>query len=150
MARIGGIILFLSGLSLNVVSQVPSTAGAGITATIVQPVSYSKTVNTENGNVAIILSWIVEMTPVGDASKKGDIVLPVSSGTFTASAYSFSGATGYSYTVSVPTSPIIIKSGSNSMKVASFISNPTKNSGSDLIAGVFVSVTPSNVTVNYN
>jgi hypothetical protein len=150
MSKIFGVILLLSGLSLSVVSQVSSTAGASINATVVQPVSTTKTVNTEFGNGTIIVSADVAMTPVGVPSKKGDIVLPVSYGTFTAATYYFSGNTGYTYNISFPTSPIIIKSGSNSWTVSSFVNNTTRNSGSDLIGGVFVSVTSSNITVNYN
>jgi len=149
-AKYFSILLILNGLYGNAHSQVNIEAGAGVTATIVQPVSYSKTVNTDFGNVALIFAGTVRMTPAGDQKEKGTIVLPVSSGVFTAATYYFTGTAGYTLTISYPTSPMIIKSGSNSMEVASFISDPASITGSNLIAGVFVSVTPSNVTVNYN
>jgi hypothetical protein len=36
------------------------------------------------------------------------------------------------------------------MEVTDFTSDPAQNAGSELIAGVFVSISPANVTVNYN
>jgi hypothetical protein len=142
-------MLFLSGLSGHVNSQVNADADASIAATIVEPVSLSRTLNTDFGNVAIIFTGTVEMTPAGIPSKKGGIVLPVPRGTFTAAIYSFTGPAGYTVTVSYPTSPFKLKSGSNAVQVAS-MSDIVSTAGSNLIAGVFVSVSPSNVTVNYN
>jgi hypothetical protein len=150
MLRILGIIFLLIGSSLNVASQISSIVTASIKATIVEPVSISKTVNTDFGNGTIIISAAVAMTPAGVPIKKVNIVLPVSYGTFTAATYYFSGTAGYTYNISFPTSPIIIKSGSDTWKVASYENNITRNSDSDLIGGVFVSITSSNVTVNYN
>ncbi|MFZ4522395.1 MAG: DUF4402 domain-containing protein [Bacteroidales bacterium] len=143
------VILLMASSTLSH-AQVSVTTGAKISATIVEPGTMAKTINTDFGNVAIILSAFVKMAPIGTHSTKGGIVLPVSSGTFTAAIYDYTGTTGLTYTVSYPSSPIIIKSGEDNMQVASFTSDPARNSGSDLIAGVFVSVTPSNVTVNYN
>jgi hypothetical protein len=144
------IFFILSVLSSRVLCQVSIVSEAQVSATIVEPGSMAKTINTDFGNVAIILSAFVKMAPIGIKSTKGGIVLPVSSGTFTAAIYDFTGTTGLTYTVSYPKSPIIIKTGTNTMQVASFTSDPARNSSSDMIAGVFVSVTPSNVTVNYN
>jgi hypothetical protein len=131
-------------------SQVIETTGVKASVTIVEPVSVSTTLNTDFGNGTVIVAGSVELTPVGSHSKKGNIVLPVSMGTFTAYTYYFTGLEGYNYTVSFPASPMIINKGPQAMEVANFVSNPVMNSGSDLIAGVFVSVTPANVTVNYN
>jgi hypothetical protein len=143
------ILIVLFGLSFNAFSQLIVTGGADVQATIVEPVNISKTVNSEFGNVAVILAGTVEMAPAGSHVEPGNIVLPVATGTFTAAIYCFSGASGYTYTVSYPTSPLTIK-GSKPLKVAAFLSDPVPAPGSNLIAGVFVAVTPSNVTVNYN
>ncbi|MCX6266895.1 MAG: DUF4402 domain-containing protein [Bacteroidetes bacterium] len=144
------IFLVLSALHSTAFCQVIEVSEAKISATIVEPGSMAKTINTDFGNVAIILSAFVKMAPIGARSTKGGIILPVSSGTFTAAIYDYTGTAGLTYTVSYPTTPIIIGTGSDAMQVASFTSDPARNSGSDLIAGVFVSVTPANVTVNYN
>lgn len=143
------IFIMLSLLSSNAFSQRIVSESAGISATIIESRSMAKTINTDFGNVAIILSAFVKMAPIG-TRQTGGIVLPVSSGTFTAVIYDYTGNSGITYSVSYPTTPIIIKNGQEDLQVDSFTSDPARNSGSDLIAGVFVSVTPANVTVNYN
>ena len=141
-------LLVLNGLSGKAISQVNAEDGAGITTTIIEPVTLTKTVNTDFGNLTLIIAGTIEMTPVRGHLKKGSLVLPVATGTFTAAIYTFSGSAGSYYTVSYRASPFTIRSGSNSIQVASF--DPVFSQGSNLIAGVYVSVTPSNVTVNYN
>jgi|GEM_PF-3281956 len=149
-SNIVAIFMILSLLSFDAFAQISANKGAHVSATIIEPGTLAKTINTDFGNVAIILSAFVKMAPIGTRSTKGSIILPVSSGTFTAAIYDYTGTAGSTYTVSYPTSPIIIKSGSDEMRVASFTSDPARSTGSELIAGVFVSVTQSNVTVNYN
>lgn len=144
------IFLVLSILSANLFSQVTETSDAGVSATIIETGSMAKTINTDFGNVTLTLSAFVKMAPIGTQPKAGGIVLPVSSGTFTAAIYEYTGTTGFTYSISYPASPIIIRNGQSEMQVASFTSEPARNAGSDLIAGVFVSVSPTNVTVNYN
>lgn len=148
--RLFSISLVFSAISGAVFAQVTEMAGARVSATIVEPGSMAKTINTDFGNVAIILSAFVKMAPVGIRPGKGGIVLPVSSGTFTAAVYDFTGSSGLTYSVSYPVNPIIIKTGTEQLQITDFASDPARNAGSELIAGVFVSVTPSNVTVNYN
>ncbi|MEI7662214.1 MAG: DUF4402 domain-containing protein [Bacteroidota bacterium] len=143
-------LVALCGLSFASFSQIIEEASANVSASIVEPVSISKTVNSDFGNVAIIFAGRVEMAPAGSLSRAGNIILPISTGTFTAATFNFAGTAGYSYSVSFPTSPVIIENGTNSMKVTSFTSDLVVGSGTNLIAGVYVSVTPSNVMVNYN
>jgi hypothetical protein len=83
-------------------------------------------------------------------SKAGNVKLPVTYGTFTIASFYNTGATGYNYTITVPSEPLTIVSGTRRMKFNSFDSDPTLGSGPGLAAGVFVTVTPFNVTVNYN
>jgi hypothetical protein len=143
-------MVMLNMFSYSVFSQSIKSTAAQISATIVEPVSMLKTDNTNFGHVAIILAGYVKMIPVASRSRKGNIVLPVSSGTFTAATYDISGTSGYSYTFSFPPAPMIFNNGTNLMQVASLDTSPAQNSDSDLIAGVFVSVTPGNVIVSYN
>ena len=149
LAKLFTILLILNSISESVNCQVKAEADAGIAATVVEPVSFSKTVNTDFGNVAIIFTGTVEVNPSGVQSKRGSIVLPIPRGTFTAAIYSFTGPAGYTISVSYPTTPFRIKNGYNNVQVAS-MSDIISTAGSNLIAGVYVSVTPSNVTVNYN
>lgn len=144
------IFLLFDFLSISGFTQVTELTSGKVTATIVETGSMSKTINTDFGNVSIVLSAFVKMAPVGAHPAKGGIVLPVASGTFTAAVYDFTGTSGSTYSVSYPVTPIIIKTGSQELQVTQFTSDPARNAGSELIAGVFVSVTPSNVTVNYN
>jgi len=143
--------LLFSMIQTALVAQVTEMTGAKVSATIIEPGTMAKTINTDFGNVAIILSAFVKMAPVGIRPEKGGgIVLPVASGTFTAAVYDFTGSSGLTYSVSYPVNPIIIKSGAEELQITEFASDPARNNGSELIAGVFVSVTTSNVTVNYN
>ena len=142
------IFLLLSCMPAGVFSQVMETRSAKVSATIVEPVAVSKSLNSEFGNYSLVLTAIVKMTPVGSAVKKGNVVLPVSSGTFTATIYNYTGSPGIMCTYTSPVNPMIIRTGSETMQVASL--SPVRNSGNDMIAGVFVSVTRANVIVNYN
>jgi hypothetical protein len=143
-------LMMLNMFSSNVFAQVMKSASAKISATIVEPIVTSKTENSKFGHVAIITAGYIKMVPVGSQASKGSIVLPVSSGTFTAATYDLDGTSGYSYTFAFPPAPLIYNDGVNSMRVASLVSDAPQNAESDLIAGVFVSVTPGNVTVCYN
>jgi hypothetical protein len=127
------VLILVSGFSLSGYSQISVTRGANISATIVEPAVMTKTIPADTGNVAIML-----------------IILPLGTGTHTEARYYYGGMTNYTYTnLSLPSS-LIVKNDSNILKIASFISDPALTAGSNLIAGVFVSVTSSNVTVNYN
>ena len=102
------------------------------------------------GNIAVVLAGTIEMTPSGKDLKNSDIKLPVSSGTFTAAAFYVAGPSGYSYSIAIPESPVSINSGEEEMTVRSFNSDPNLGPGKDQIGGIYVSVSPYYVTVNYN
>ena len=148
MLKIFTILLVLSGLSFSVFSQGASIAlaTAGVSATIVEPGS----ITTDLGNGTLILAGQVVVTPVRARGKSAGLILPVSTGSYTAAFFSLAGTTGYTITINVPSSPLIFHNGANSMKITSFTSEPSLNAGSDMIAGVYVSATPFMVTVNYN
>ena len=148
LVKIIFILLALNGLSGTANCQVSAQSDAGVAATIVEPATFSKTINSDFGHVTLIVAESVKMVSSGNRSRKGTIVLPFASGTFTAAIYSSAGSAGSTCTVSYPLSPFTIKSGNNTMQVAS--SEPVLTAGSDMIAGVYVSVTHSNVTINYN
>jgi hypothetical protein len=148
MIRVFAVMLIMSLLSATAFSQASATAAT--TSTIIEPVGISKSVSTEYGSVAIILVGSVEMTPIQKAGKPGRIVLPVTYGTYTAMCYSVSGNSGYNYTITVPSTPVTVRKGSETLKVTSFSSEPNPNPDSGLAAGVFVSVSPFNIIVNYN
>ncbi|GEM_PF-4987516 len=127
------LLIVLNGLSFCAFSQNPVITEAGITASIVEPLSIlSNIVKNDTNNMAIIL-----------------IIMPVKSGASTSATYYLTRTTNYTYTDTSPVSPPIANGRSNSLKIASFINNPVIAPGSDLLT-MYVSVTPSNVTVSYN
>jgi len=148
IVKIFPILLILSLLSLYLFSQgttfVLSTAGAS--ATIVEPGS----ITSDFGNGFIMIAGTVELTPVRAHGKSGSLTLPVTTGSITVAFFNISGTAGYTFTINLPASPLTIHNGANTMKVTSFKSEPALNAGPEMIAGVYVSVTPMDITVNYN
>jgi hypothetical protein len=140
--------LILSGISFSVFSQgtAMAVANTGVSATIVEPGSLT----TDVGNGIVILSASVVFTPVRTRRKAGGLSLPVTTGSFTGAFFCVSGTEGYTFTINVPTSPLAINNGTSAMKITSFASEPALSARSEMIAGVYVSVTPFDVTVNYN
>lgn len=148
MKKILTVIITLIVLASAAYSQ--ATGSATITATVVEPISISKSVESDFGNVAVIFSGSVKVTPVEVRSKAGSVVIPATSGTFTAATFYTSGLAGYSYTITIPSEPLTIKNGSKRIKVNIQSEDSSLNTDSELVAGVYVSVTPFNMTVNYN
>jgi hypothetical protein len=142
------ICLFLVILSIRVNAQATSSASAR--ATIVEPVTITKAAETSMGTVAIIIAGTIEVIPAKIPRGIPNINLPVNTGTFTAATFMVEGNASYAYTITVPSSPLEVKSSNGPLVVNSFISDPNINSSSGLSSGVYVSVTPLNLTVNYN
>ncbi|SDF67942.1 DUF4402 domain-containing protein [Chitinophaga filiformis] len=165
-------ILFVASLTLVCLAtstQAQETASATATATIVTPISITKDVDMNFGNVAVRSSaaGTVVLTPAGTRSATGGVTLPNTAGTVTAASFTVSGTSGYTYTITLPSTALNITSGSNTMTVTNFTSSPTPTGtltgGSETLtvgatlnvsaaqpAGTYVSATPFNVTVNYN
>ena len=142
------IFFILIGSSADLFSQASSSSSIG--ATIVEPVTITKTADMNFRTVAIIFAGTVEMIPGGVLPKKPTIMLPVTTGTFTAVTFVDEGTAAYAFTITEPPSPLEIKGVDSTLIVNSFISDPIINPGSGLVAGVYVSTTPFDVTVNYN
>jgi hypothetical protein len=142
-------ILLCFCTNLYVSAQIGSAA-TRISATVVEPITVTKSVEMNFESVAIIVAGSVEMIATSDLNEMTNIMVPVTSGTFTAASFVLSGTTAYAYKVTVPRSPIEVKSGKDILVVRSFDSDPILNPDSGLLAGVFVSVSPMDVTVNYN
>ncbi|PWV56614.1 DUF4402 domain-containing protein [Chitinophaga sp. S165] len=159
--------LTLASLATTVRGQ--ETASATATATIVTPISIVKDVDMDFGNVAVqsTTAGTVVLAPGGTRTATGGVTLPTTAGTVTAASFTVSGTSGYTYTITLPTTPLTITSGANTMTVTAFTSDPsgtgTLTGGSEVVnvgatlnvsaaqpAGVYVSATPFDVTVNYN
>lgn len=159
--------LVLGGISTNVSAQ--ATASATATATIVTPISITKNVDMNFGNIAVQASTggTVELSPGGVRIASGGVTLPVNNGTVTAASFTINGSGNYTYSITLPSSPLIITSGANTMTVDAFTSSPsaigTLTAGTQTLtvgatlnvaaaepAGTYTSTTPFDVTVNYN
>jgi mannose/fructose/N-acetylgalactosamine-specific phosphotransferase system component IIC len=142
-------ILILHCCTFNAFSQGGST-GTRVSATVIEPITLTKSVDLNFDQVAIIIAGSVELVPTGVKSSAANIILPVTMGTFTAASFVVAGTTAYTYKITVPPSPFEVTNETGTMSVRSFDSDPILNADSELLAGVFVSVSPMNVTVNYN
>jgi hypothetical protein len=127
-----------------------SSAVTPVSATVVEPITITKSVALNFESVAIIIAGSVELVPLDARGSSATINLPVTSGTFTAASFVVAGSTAYTYKITVPSSPVEVAQGKDKLIVRSFDSDPILNPDSELLAGVFVSVSPMNVTVNYN
>lgn len=165
-------LLFVASFALAcaaTTARAQETASATVTATIVTPISITKDVDMNFGNVAVRSSagGTVVLTPAGTRTTTGGVTLPTTAGTVTAASFTVNGTSGYTYVITLPTTPLTITSGANTMTVTAFTSDPsgtgtliggtqvlnvgaTLNVSAAQPAGQYVSGTPFNVTVNYN
>src|SRR5258706_7926598 len=81
-----------------------STATATATATIVTPISITKTVDMNFGNVAVQVGTggTVLMTPAGVRSVTGGVTLPATAGTVSAASFTVNGQGVYTYAITLP------------------------------------------------
>ena len=148
-----------------------ATATAAASATIITPVSITKTVDMNFGNVAVSASnaGTAILAPGGTRTTggAGGVTLPSTTGTVAAASFTVSGQASYTYAITLP-STATISSGSNTMTVNAFTSSPattgalstggtqTLNVGATLnvtagqAAGSYTNSTGVPVTVNYN
>jgi hypothetical protein len=158
-------------VAFSAIGFAQETATATATATIVTPISITKTVDMNFGNVAVqsTTGGTVVLAPAGTRTTTGAVTLPTIAGTVTAASFTVDGQGSYTYAITLPSSAVTLDDGaSHTMTVSSFTSNPsgtagqlttgtqtlkvgaTLNVGAAQAAGVYVSGTPFNVTVNYN
>src|ERR1700761_7010469 len=87
-------------------AQASATASASVN--IITPISIVKTIDMNFGNVAVSASTAgtVVLTPAGGrtAGGAGGVTLPATVGTVAAASFTVSGATSYTYAITLPTS----------------------------------------------
>ena len=162
------VAILFSGVSVISSAQVTATATAS--STIVTPIGITKTVDMNFGNVAInsTTAGTVVLAPAGTRTSTGGVTLPATVGTVSAAEFIVSGENDYTFSITLPSTSHEIKSGSNTMSVTGFTSTPTPtgtlsatgsatvkvgatlNVSAGQAAGTDTSVTPFEVTVNYN
>ncbi|MCK9410879.1 MAG: DUF4402 domain-containing protein [Prolixibacteraceae bacterium] len=164
-------ILFIAVVGFGVSSYGQVSATATSAATIVTPISITKTVNMNFGNVSVNANaGTVVLTPAGTRSVTGGATTPATVGTVTAASFDIAGAINYTYTITLPAAATTLKHTNNTdqMTVDTWTSSPTPtgtldgtgaqtltvgatlNVGASQLAGVYTSTAPFTVTVNYN
>lgn len=160
--------ILMLGFTAGAFAQATATASATATATIVAPLTITKTVDMNFGNVAVGGSLgTVIMDPAGSRSATGGVTLPATAGTVTAASFNVAGQGTYTYAITLPSSDLTITSGANTMTVNTFTSTPsgtgqltagaqtltvgaTLNVAASQAAGTYVSGAPFDVMVVYN
>lgn len=160
--------ILMLGFTAGAFAQATATASATATATIVAPLTITKTVDMNFGNVAVGGSLgTVVMDPDGSRTATGGVTLPATAGTVTAASFNVAGQGTYTYAITLPSSDLTITSGGNNMTVNTFTSTPsgtgqltagaqtltvgaTLNVDASQAAGTYVSGTPFDVIVVYN
>jgi hypothetical protein len=162
------ITIVMIAVTTGVMAQ--ETATASSSATIVAPIGIAQSTDMNFGNVATnATGGTVVLSPAGGTTPSGGVTLPANTGTVTAAAFDVTGEGAYTYTITLPSSAIILSDAgaANQMTVGTFISNPattgaltsgaqTVNVGATLnvaggqVAGVYTNASDLTVTVNYN
>jgi hypothetical protein len=158
--------LLLIGFPANAFAQAIATASA--TVTIVTPIGITKAVDMVFGNIATTPTpGTVVLGTDGVRTPNGGVTLPASTGTVTAASFAVTGSGSYTYTISLPSSPITLSGTTDGVTVGAFVSNPaptgklstgtqTVNVGATLnipastAADTYKNTSGLRVTVNYN
>ena len=150
-----------------------ATASASSTATIVTPISITKNVDMNFGNIAVQAGTggTVALAASAAATRvtggAGGVTLPVVTGTVTAAQFTVNGTANYLYHITLPAdNTITLVNGGNLMHADLFnnsVAGTLDNTGTQSFyvgatltvaaaqaSGVYTTATPFNVTVNYN
>src|ERR1700684_3052224 len=105
-----------------------ATATAAASATIITPITITKTVDMNFGNVAVsaTIAGTAILAPAGTRTTggAGGVTLPATAGTVSAASFTVSGQASYTYAITLPTT-VSISSGANTMNVNAFTSSPS-------------------------
>ncbi len=149
-----------------------ATATSNASATIISPISISKSADMNFGNLSVDASGgKVILDPSASASRSsggaGGVSFPATTGTVSAATFVVSGQANFTFSAAVLNSSIQINSGANIMIVDNFaissgagvlsnLGTQTIYVGADLTVagsqapGVYTSAAPFTVLVNYN
>jgi hypothetical protein len=167
MILFASLLLAMMITNNNVFAQASATASAN--ATIITPIAIAVVNNMNFGNVAVAAGsgGTVVLLPAGTRTSTGGVTLPATTGTVTAASFTVTGASGFTYAITLPSSCVINDGGSNNMTVNTFTSNPsgtaTLVSGTSTLtvgatlnvtaaqaAGIYTNASGVPITVNYN
>ena len=158
--------LLLIVFPANAFGQAIATANA--TVNIVTPIGITKSVDMAFGNIATTAAiGTVVLGTDGTRTPNGGVTLPASTGTVAAAAFAVTGSGSYTYTISLPSSPITLSGITEGVIVDAFVSNPapigtlsagaqtvkvgaTLNLPASTVAGSYTNASGLRITVNYN
>lgn len=159
------LLLIMAGFAAGAFAQ--ATANSLTSATVVTPISITKTVDLSFGNVAVISTagGTVVLSTSDGRTTTGDVTLPATTGTVSSAAFTVNGEAAYTYAITLPASATIAEVGLATMELSSFTSLPsgtgTLTGGTEalkvgatltVVAGQVNAAYTGNfdVTVNYN
>jgi len=159
--------MILMGFGVNANAQ--ATASAPTSATIIAPITLTKDVDMNFGNVAVINAGTVILGTDGARSATGGVTVSAAiGGTITAAKFTVGGEGSNTYSITLPSSALTItRALGGTMTVDGFLSNP---SGTGILTagtqellvgatlhvaaaqtpGLYTNATGFSVTVNYN
>jgi hypothetical protein len=161
--------VFILTLLAVTTSFAQATASATATVTIVAPIAITKTVDMNFGSVAVkSLGGTVVLATDGGRTATGDVTI-ASGISGAAASFDVTGEGNYTYAITLPSTDYTITrvSGSETMTVNTFVSNPsgtgaltagaqtltvgaTLNVAGSQVAGTYTNAIGFDVTVNYN
>lgn len=171
MKNVFVLLLLIAASSTSLFSQAEASATATATAEIIQAIEIDKTADMNFGDIAVsaTVGGSVTLAPDGSRTPDGGVTLPATAGTVTAASFLVTGVPEYAYSITLPTDHTIVHTNTiDEMELQDFTSDPEDdgeldgdgeqvvNVGAKLLiaagqaAGVYTSVTPFTVTVNYN
>lgn len=164
------ILSLISGVFLNIPAFSQWSASATASAVIIQPINLLNVRDLNFGRIIPSGSpGTVTLNPTEASTRvvTGGVTLSPGSGTVNSAKFIASGADGISFSIMLPTAPVMLSNGTNFMTIDNFTSTPsgsgTFSEGSQSIlvgatlnvnanqeAGVYNSTQDFEVTVNYN
>jgi hypothetical protein len=113
------------GFTNSSFAQASATASAS--ANIITPISITKTVDMNFGNVAVSgsVAGTVVLAPAGTRTTggAGGVTLPSNTGTVSGASFNVAGQASYTYAITLPAS-CVITDGTHNMTVNAFTSSP--------------------------
>jgi hypothetical protein len=163
-------ILFIALIGFVVTTNAQDTEVANTAATIITPISISKTSDLNFGNVAVsaVTAGTAVITTGGVVSGTAGVTIPAAGGTPTAAAFTINGQGTNGFTISFDNASITLtKAGGGTMTVDNFVSSlgassalvggtkpltvgATLNVAAGQAAGLYENTGDLSVTVNYN
>lgn len=122
MKKVLAAIVALVGFATT--SNAQATATATASATIVTPIAISRTAHMNFGNIAVTsVAGSVLLGSDGTRTPSGGVTLPAVAGTVSAASFTVTGTASYTYVITLPTTPVSLANGANSMNATAFNSS---------------------------